>query len=320
MTRSVPRRAPRRRVLALPCPAAAKGCTVKNSIDRQVDGRYEISIEYPADRKRRHRPRNRDWAKHEAADFVELATTGRAAGERRPTRSMSASRWRATTAPFSPSSSAKKRPPAAPIPTTISRRSISRCRAAGGSICPRSSTGERRLAKISALAIADLTKQIRRQRRRRYRLGEGRAGPEWGNFRDFILQKETLEIHYPDYQVAALRRRRTGDRHPARRLQGLTRSDRHAPAASFDCAAAGTADREGDLLRRRRSPASTATLPRPMRTGLEIADDEDAPKESAQVRAACLARPARCRLSEAAVACLTKAYGDRLKTLKTFPD
>lgn len=29
------------------------------------------------------------------------------------------------------------------------------------------------------------------------------AGPDWGNFRDFILLSNTLVIRFPPYQVAA---------------------------------------------------------------------------------------------------------------------
>ena len=144
------------------------------------------------------------------------------------------------------------------------------------------------------------------------------AGPQWSNFHDFILQKETLEIHYPDYQVAPYAAGEQQTDIPLADLTGLSRSDRHAPAASFDCAAAGTAVEKAIC-----SDVALARLDRDVAEAYAYRLDittEDAPKEAlkSEQRAWLGRRDAAC--PSAAAACLTKAYGDRLKTLKTFPD
>jgi uncharacterized protein YecT (DUF1311 family) len=172
------------------------------------------------------------------------------------------------------------------------------------------------LAKISALAIADLTKQ-----RADNDSGGGDpdwikqgAGPDWDNFRDFILGKNKLEIHYPDYQVAAYTEGPQETDIPLAALKGFMRSDRHAPAASFDCAAAATPIEKSIC-----SDVALARLDRDVAEaflrGVRFAT-EDAAKEKLKTgqRAWLGERDAAC--PTAAVPCLATAYRDRLAKLE----
>ena len=101
---------------------------------------------------------------------------------------------------------------------------------------------ERGLKRISALAIADLTRQL---------MGpdsmsdtdwiKAGAGPEWGNFSDFLLLPDKLVIEFPAYQVAAYVAGGQEVEIPLTELAPFMRQDWRQPVASFDCAKAGTA-------------------------------------------------------------------------------
>jgi uncharacterized protein YecT (DUF1311 family) len=98
------------------------------------------------------------------------------------------------------------------------------------------------LAKISALAVADLDKQLGGP--------DGMsdpdwmkrgAGTDWDNFKDFALLPKTLDIQYPPYQVAAYAAGPQESKIALSALRDFYRGDWRAPAASFDCASAKTA-------------------------------------------------------------------------------
>jgi uncharacterized protein YecT (DUF1311 family) len=101
--------------------------------------------------------------------------------------------------------------------------------------------GKAALAKISALAIADLKRQGG--------LGEGDdgnwvttgAGPDWNNFRDFILKAKTLELNFAAYEVASYAAGPQQVSIPLSQLKGLMRADWKQPVPSFDCRKAATA-------------------------------------------------------------------------------
>jgi len=99
--------------------------------------------------------------------------------------------------------------------------------------------GKPALDRISALAIADLSKQL---------LGpdsmsdpdwvKSGAGPQWSNFQDFLLLEDRLVIRFPPYQMAAYAAGEQRVEIPLESLSGLMRTNWHIPVASFDCAKA----------------------------------------------------------------------------------
>ncbi|HEY1630568.1 MAG TPA: DUF3298 domain-containing protein [Rhizomicrobium sp.] len=103
--------------------------------------------------------------------------------------------------------------------------------------------GSRGLKRISDLARADLIKRIA--------TGEDAAsdsdtvtmgtGPDWDNFRSFILMPNAIALYYPPYQVASYAAGPQDGRIPLSALRDVMRADPRKPAASFDCAAARTA-------------------------------------------------------------------------------
>jgi uncharacterized protein YecT (DUF1311 family) len=173
--------------------------------------------------------------------------------------------------------------------------------------------GKRALDRISALAIADLSKQL---------LGpdsmsdadwvKSGAGPAWSNFQDFALLPDSLLIRFPPYQVAAYA---AGDQKveiPLSELAGLMRKDWRLPAASFDCAKAGTAPEKAIC-----SDVPLARLDRALADGyaqaLSWASDD---AEKAKIRDAQRAWIAERNACGGDVACLTAAYEARIKALR----
>jgi uncharacterized protein YecT (DUF1311 family) len=174
--------------------------------------------------------------------------------------------------------------------------------------------GQKALSKISALAIADLVKQKLREDGGSDSDERDGAGPEWGNFSRFILQPDTLEIHYPDYQVAPYAAGPQETDLALADLAGLTRANRHVPVASFDCLdARATVEKaicsDVALARLDRDVAEAFLL------GVKYAT-EDAAKDKLKTeqRAWLTKRDADC--PTAAVRCLTAAYRDRLAKLQ----
>jgi len=299
-------------------PASASGLPVKTpSIDKKTDA-YEISIEYPATGNAAIDGEIAAWAKQQADDFVRLA-----ASDREPGRNPYGLDWSFEVARndgaifaviFSEETDTGGAHPNHDF-ATLNFEVPSGWRL----YLPEIFDGHKALAKISVVAIADLSKQFKDS----HSGGDvgwekDGAGPDWANFAHFILQKDTLEIHYPDYQVAAYAE---GEQETDIRLvalRGLMRSDRHAPAASFDCAAAGTAVE--------RAICSDVALARLDRNVAEaylrdlMLATEDAPKEALKTeqRAWLGRRDAAC--PSAAVACLTTALKERLAKLEKLPE
>lgn len=173
--------------------------------------------------------------------------------------------------------------------------------------------GKPALDRISALAIADLTKQL---------LGpdsmsdpewvKSGAGPSWANFKDFILLPDLLVIRFPPYQVAAYA---AGDQRveiPLSQLKGLMREDWRTPVASFDCQKAGTATERAicsdiDLARLDRNLADAYAQ------ALSWASDD---AEKIKIRDAQRKWIGERNACGGDVACLTAAYDARLKALQ----
>lgn len=169
------------------------------------------------------------------------------------------------------------------------------------------------LEKISALAIADLTKQL---------LGpdsmsdadwvKSGAGPAWSNFEAFALLPDKLVIRFPPYQVAAYA---AGDQQveiPLSELSGLMRKDWRTPVASFDCQKAGTPTEKAicsdvALARLDRSLADSYTQ------ALSWASDE---AEKTKIRDAQRTWIGERNACGADVGCLTGGYDARLEALQ----
>jgi uncharacterized protein YecT (DUF1311 family) len=173
--------------------------------------------------------------------------------------------------------------------------------------------GKPALEKISALAIADLTKQL---------LGpdsmsdsdwvKSGAGPSWSNFEDFALLPDTLLIRFPPYQVAAYA---AGDQKveiPLSQLKGLMRKDWRTPVASFDCAKAGTATETAIC-----SDVALARLDRSLADiyaqALSWASDDG---EKTKIRDAQRKWIGERNACGGDIGCLTAAYDARLKALQ----
>jgi uncharacterized protein YecT (DUF1311 family) len=173
--------------------------------------------------------------------------------------------------------------------------------------------GKPALEKISAFAIADLTKQL---------LGpdsmsdpdwvKSGAGPSWSNFQDFALLPDKLVIRFPPYQVAAYA---AGDQKveiPLSKLAGLMRKDWRTPVASFDCQKAGTATEKAicsniPLARLDRSLADSYAQ------ALSWASDD---AEKTRIRDAQRTWIGERNACGGDIGCLTSAYDARLKALQ----
>jgi len=175
--------------------------------------------------------------------------------------------------------------------------------------------GERALRRLSALAVADLDRQL---------LGPNSlsdadwirtgAGPTWSNFQDFLLLEDKLVIRFPPYQVAAYA---AGDQRveiPLSELSGLVRKDWRAPVASFDCARAGTATEKAIC-----SDVALARLDRGLTDSYIMALSwADAPGKAA-IRDAQRTWIAERDACGADIGCLTAQYQARIRVLQTPP-
>jgi uncharacterized protein YecT (DUF1311 family) len=173
--------------------------------------------------------------------------------------------------------------------------------------------GKPALEKISALAIADLTKQL---------LGpdsmsdsdwvKSGAGPSWSNFQDFALLPDALLIRFPPYQVAAYA---AGDQKveiPLSELRGLMRDDWRTPVASFDCEKAGTATEKAicsdiPLARQDRALADSYAQ------ALSWASDDAEKTKIRDTQRTWIGERNACGGD---IGCLTSAYDARLKALQ----
>lgn len=182
--------------------------------------------------------------------------------------------------------------------------------------------GRKALARLSAIAVADLGRQlltpdgmtdadwIRRG-----------AGPDWGNFENFLLLPDAVKIEFPQYQVAAYAAGPQEVRVPLSALSGLLREDPRAPAASFDCVKAATAveraicaDTALSRLDREVAQAYGQRI-----AGIDAASDKEAVR-TAQ-RGWLERRNAACKDPSGTVlaACLTSVYRARLAELSATP-
>jgi uncharacterized protein YecT (DUF1311 family) len=165
------------------------------------------------------------------------------------------------------------------------------------------------LKAISSLAIAGVKKA----------LGEDAddvtdgAGPAWDNFDDFILKPSSLDLNFAAYQVAAYAAGPQFVSIPIQKLKGLMRPDWKAPAASFDCAKAGTAIEEaicGSVELARLDRGVAEAYARKLKYSFE---DGEKAKNQAEQRQWLAARDQKCGTGDAA--CLKDMYAARLKAL-----
>jgi uncharacterized protein YecT (DUF1311 family) len=295
--------------------AAAGGFDVKSRSLHKSAAAYDISIEYPATGNARIDREIAGWAARQADDFVKLAK----AGPHPPpantygleiTFEVARNDGEAFAVVFSLEMDTGGAHPNHDLATF-------NFEVPGGwrLFLPEIFDGPKALARISALAVADLTRQAKEANRDPDPdWAKNGASPDWDNFKDFVLQKDRLEIHYPDYQVAPYAEGEQETDLPLAALQGLMRSDRHAPVASFDCAVAATAVEKAVC-----SDVGLARLDRDVAEAFlqgvrYAAEDAARTKLKSDQRAWLGRRDAAC--PTAAVACLAKAYGDRLAVLK----
>lgn len=164
---------------------------------------------------------------------------------------------------------------------------------------------------ISSLAIASLKKDMGEDADSETIVGG--AGPAWDNFDDFILKADSLDLNFAAYQVAAYAAGPQFVSIPLAKLKGLMRPDWKAPAASFDCAKAGTAIEKAicasvDLARLDRGVAEAYA--RKLKYSFE---DGEKAKNQAEQRQWLASRDQKCASGE--TACLSDLYSARLKEL-----
>jgi uncharacterized protein YecT (DUF1311 family) len=176
------------------------------------------------------------------------------------------------------------------------------------------------LKRISKLAIADLDKQLVGPDG----MGEDSiasgAGPEWDNFRSFVMLPDALDIQFAPYDVGPYAAGAPETEIPLPTLKPFIRANWRAPSPSFDCAKASTAVEkticsDANLARQDRYVAAAYLQ--------ETAGKNEAAKKPIREaqRAWLASRTARCgtKTNSAAVACLNYLYIARLTALTTAP-
>ena len=184
--------------------------------------------------------------------------------------------------------------------------------------------GRKGLAKLSAFAVADLDQRLGgpdgMTDAQWIRRG---AGPDWGNFENFLLLSDALKILFPPYQVAAYAAGAQEVRVPLAALDGALHADRRAPVASFDCAKAATS-----VERAVCADAALARLDREVAQAYGVrlgAVEAEADKQAIRTaqRSWLQRRDAACKEKETAsagfAACLSGVYRVRLDELSVEP-
>jgi len=174
------------------------------------------------------------------------------------------------------------------------------------------------IERISKLSIASLNKDLIEPQ------GGGDtdwiargAGPLGKHFENFILLPNELAIYFESYSVAPYAAGPQEVRIPLSQLRGMMRPDPRAPAASFDCAKAGT-----DIEHAICSSRDLAQLDRRVADeyfeALSWAVDEPAKAKLKSEQKAWLAqRDGQCRRAATSlVGCLTASYQARLKAIR----
>lgn len=198
--------------------------------------------------------------------------------------------------------------------------------------------GERGLARVSALVIADLGERLTAPDVGADIEGiQQGAAPQWSNFENFLLLPDAIEFVFPPYQVAAYVFGTQEASIPLSRLREVLRRDSSAPAASnpaaaaaaqpsasmasFDCARAATPSERAIC-----SDAALAGLDRDLARSYaarlaEAGDAERKGEVKARQRAWLKNRDEACRdqSGAAAVSCLTGVYRARHAELRAQP-
>lgn len=171
------------------------------------------------------------------------------------------------------------------------------------------------LKAISRYAAADLRKQLNPDEGFAASMITDGADPEWGNFADFTILPDALDIRFPPYAVAPYAAGPQETKIPLSVLKAYLRPDWRAPQASFDCAdAAQWMEKiicsDVTLARLDRDVAEAYAL------RLQNADSDAArlPVRGGQ-RQFLAERTKRCGGRAGAVACLIAQYRARLKVL-----
>lgn len=176
--------------------------------------------------------------------------------------------------------------------------------------------GSRGLARISALATADLDRQLLSGDPSSDKdwIARG-ADAHWGNFAAFLLLRDALEIEFPPYAVAAYADGPQRVRLPLTRLRDVTRDNPRTPVPSFDCTRAATRDErlicsDAILARLDREVGETYAN--------EIRNENDPERKTQLIHDARVwlsQRENSCRDARAPIACLMALYQARLAAL-----
>lgn len=176
--------------------------------------------------------------------------------------------------------------------------------------------GRRALARISALATADLDHQLLGPDPYSDRdwIARG-ADAHWDNFQAFVLLKDSLEIEFPPYAVASYAAGPQKAHVALAKLADVMRANPRSPVASFDCARAATDDEHAIC-----SDVTLARLDRELQeTWSSEMRNENDPARKVRLKRDQIAwlsnRAGACKPA-GLVACLTGYYRTRLTALE----
>lgn len=100
--------------------------------------------------------------------------------------------------------------------------------------------GRKGLQRLSALTIAKLNRALLPDELSMPEMIQRGAGPEWGNFKTFVLLPGKLKILFDPYAVGPYSSGPQEVEFPLSALRGVLRSSLRTPVPSFDCGKAGT--------------------------------------------------------------------------------
>ncbi|MBI1330613.1 MAG: DUF1311 domain-containing protein [Alphaproteobacteria bacterium] len=181
--------------------------------------------------------------------------------------------------------------------------------------------GDKGIAKVSRLAIADLNKQNDEIGFSSAEDIASGAGPAEENFRAFAWLPKTLHIDFNQYQVASYAAGPQEVDIPLSQLSGVIRTDWRAPQPSFDCAGA-----RSPVEKTLCSDAALARLDRQMAEAFRqkkalVFEDVKQAALIREQRAWLKTRESACaaKTGPNTAACLTRLYGARIAALGRAP-
>ncbi|MCC7097678.1 MAG: DUF1311 domain-containing protein [Thermomonas sp.] len=181
--------------------------------------------------------------------------------------------------------------------------------------------GRKGLQRLSALTIAKLNRALLPDELSSPEMIQRGAGPEWGNFKTFVLLPGKLKILFDPYAVGPYSSGPQDVEFPLSALKDILRTNLRTPVPSFDCGKAGTPIEHAICAN-----VALAQLDSRMARVYRLVSTTGYPDNDDRVRAAQRAfignRNARCGGQQGAAleSCLTRMYQARLAELDRWPE